>query len=94
MSVEFPVRLPNDLDAEVRKAAADAGLSLNAYIVRTLRQQSLRDALAAVGNEGALLVDTGHDDPAQDIRRCASRLGLPPYRPPTSPPPPPPGPAT
>lgn len=67
MSV-FTVRIPDDLDAEVRKAAADAGLSLNAYMVRTLREQTLREALAAVDGEGALLVDTGDDDPAEDIR--------------------------
>ena len=67
MSV-FTVRIPDDLDAEVRKAAADAGLSLNAYMVRTLREQTLRDALAAMDSEGALLVDTGDDDPAGDIR--------------------------
>ncbi len=67
MSV-FTVRIPDDLDAEVRKAAADAGLSLNAYMVRTLREQTLREALASVNSEGALLVDTGDDDPAEDIR--------------------------
>ncbi|WP_369036807.1 toxin-antitoxin system HicB family antitoxin [Streptomyces adonidis] len=67
MSV-FTVRIPDDLDAEVRKAAADAGLSLNAYMVRTLREQTLREALAAVDSEGVLLVDTGDDDPAEDIR--------------------------
>ena len=67
MSV-FTVRIPDDLDAEVRKAASDAGLSLNAYMVRILREQTLREALAAVDSEGALLVDTGDDDPAEDIR--------------------------
>ncbi|WP_405536038.1 type II toxin-antitoxin system HicB family antitoxin [Streptomyces sp. NBC_00075] len=67
MSV-FTVRIPDDLDAEVRKAAAEAGLSLNAYMVRTLREQTLREALAAVDSEGVLLVDTGDDDPAEDIR--------------------------
>ncbi|MGW7179702.1 toxin-antitoxin system HicB family antitoxin [Streptomyces sp. NPDC054855] len=67
MSV-FTVRIPDDLDAEVRKAAAEAGLSLNAYMVRTLRDQTLREALAAVDSEGVLLVDIGDDDPAGDIR--------------------------
>ncbi|WP_409056826.1 toxin-antitoxin system HicB family antitoxin [Streptomyces sp. SYP-A7185] len=67
MSV-FTVRIPDDLDAEVRKAAAEAGLSLNAYMVRTLRDQTLREALAAVDSAGVLLVDTGDDDPAGDIR--------------------------
>ncbi|MFD9564792.1 toxin-antitoxin system HicB family antitoxin [Streptomyces sp. NPDC059994] len=62
------VRIPDDLDADVRKAAADAGLSLNAYMVRTLREQTLREALATLDSEGALLVDTGDDDPAGDIR--------------------------
>lgn len=41
---------------------------MNAYMVRTLRAQTLREALAAVDSEGALLVDTGDDDPAGDIR--------------------------
>lgn len=62
------MRIPDDLDAEVRKAAAEAGLSLNAYMVRTLRDQTLREALAAVDSKGVLLVDTGDDDPAGDIR--------------------------
>ncbi|MFI1360769.1 hypothetical protein ACH4TV_45455 [Streptomyces sp. NPDC020898] len=67
-SVEFAVRLPDDLDAEVRKAAADAGLSLDAYVVRALRRHTLRAAPAAVDSEGALLGETGRDDPAEDIR--------------------------
>ncbi|MFC5718935.1 toxin-antitoxin system HicB family antitoxin [Streptomyces gamaensis] len=63
------VRIPDELDADVRRAAADSGLSLNAYLVRTLRRQMVREtaeAQAAMG--GVLLVDTGDDDPAGDIR--------------------------
>ncbi|MEV0265100.1 toxin-antitoxin system HicB family antitoxin [Streptomyces sp. NPDC050617] len=68
MSV-FTVRIPDDLDADVRKAAADTGLSLNAYMVRTLRRQMVKEAAeaqAALG--GVLLVDDGGPDPAGDIR--------------------------
>ncbi|MDT0450314.1 toxin-antitoxin system HicB family antitoxin [Streptomyces hesseae] len=68
MSV-FTVRIPDELDADVRKAAADSGLSLNAYMIRTLRRQMVKEAAeaqAAVG--GVLLVDTGDADPAGDIR--------------------------
>ncbi|MFH8979695.1 toxin-antitoxin system HicB family antitoxin [Streptomyces varsoviensis] len=68
MSV-FTVRIPDDLDADVRKAAADTGLSLNAYMVRTLRRQMAKEAAeaqAALG--GVLLVDDGVTDPAGDIR--------------------------
>ncbi|MEC4014883.1 toxin-antitoxin system HicB family antitoxin [Streptomyces sp. H27-D2] len=68
MSV-FTVRLSDDLDADVRKAAADSGLSLNAYMVRTLRHQMVKEAAeaqAAIG--GVLLVDDGDADPAGDIR--------------------------
>ncbi|MFI9718241.1 toxin-antitoxin system HicB family antitoxin [Streptomyces sp. NPDC052396] len=68
MSV-FTLRIPDELDAEVRKAAADSGLSLNAYMIRTLRRQMVKEAAeaqAAIG--GVLLVDTQDDDPAGDIR--------------------------
>ncbi|AZQ71615.1 toxin-antitoxin system HicB family antitoxin [Streptomyces luteoverticillatus] len=65
----FTVRIPDDLDSDVRKAAADSGLSVNAYMVRTLRRQVVKEAAeaqAAIG--GVLLVDTGAADPAEDIR--------------------------
>lgn len=67
MSV-FTVRIPDELDAEVRKAAADSGLSLNAYMVRTLHRQMIKEAAdlhMTIG--GVLLVDTGDTDPAGDI---------------------------
>ncbi|MBT2386881.1 toxin-antitoxin system HicB family antitoxin [Streptomyces sp. ISL-11] len=67
MSV-FTVRIPDELDAEVRKAAADSGLSLNAYMVRTLHRQMIKEAAEAqTAMGGVLLVDTGDADPAGDI---------------------------
>ena len=68
MSV-FTVRIPDELDADVRKAAADSGLSLNAYMVRSLQRQMIKEAAAAqTAAGGVLLVDTGEEtDPAGDI---------------------------
>jgi hypothetical protein len=56
------LRLPDDLDPAVRAAAADAGLSINAYIVRTLRREAVRDgarALKAAGFTAAHLCGEG-----------------------------------
>ncbi|MGW0909423.1 toxin-antitoxin system HicB family antitoxin [Streptomyces sp. NPDC002853] len=51
MSV-MTLRIPDDLDPSIRASAAAAGMSLNAYIVRAARRQSVLDAaqqLAALG---------------------------------------------
>lgn len=46
------LRIPDDLDSSIRAAAAAVGMSLNAYIVRAARRQSVLDAaqqLSALG---------------------------------------------
>lgn len=46
------LRIPDDLDPSIRAAAAAVGMSLNAYIVRAARRQSVLDAaqqLSALG---------------------------------------------
>lgn len=46
------LRIPDELDPSIRAGAKAAGLSLNAYIVRAVRRQSVIDAaqqLAALG---------------------------------------------
>jgi predicted HicB family RNase H-like nuclease len=46
------LRIPDDLDSSIKAGAKAAGLSLNAYIVRAVRRQSVIDAaqqLAALG---------------------------------------------
>lgn len=51
MSV-MTLRIPDDLDSSIKASANAAGLSLNAYIVRAVRRQSVIDAaqqLAALG---------------------------------------------
>jgi predicted HicB family RNase H-like nuclease len=51
MSV-FTIRVPDDLDPAVRKAAESSGLSLNAYVVRTLRREAVREAAAELAAAG------------------------------------------
>ncbi|WP_338895947.1 toxin-antitoxin system HicB family antitoxin [Streptomyces sp. TG1A-60] len=56
MSV-MTLRIPDELDSSIRASAKAAGLSLNAYIVRAVRRQSVHDAaqqLAALGLGGEL----------------------------------------
>ncbi|MGI5197885.1 toxin-antitoxin system HicB family antitoxin [Streptomyces sp. CA-288835] len=51
MSV-MTLRIPDDLEPSIKASAKAAGLSLNAYIVRAVRRQSVIDAaqqLAALG---------------------------------------------
>ncbi|MFJ3667326.1 toxin-antitoxin system HicB family antitoxin [Streptomyces sp. NPDC090106] len=46
------LRIPDDLAPSIRAAAADAGLSVNAYVVRAARRAATLDAgrhLAALG---------------------------------------------
>lgn len=46
------LRIPDDLAPSIRTAASEAGMSLNAYVVRAARRQATLDAahqLAALG---------------------------------------------
>jgi predicted HicB family RNase H-like nuclease len=52
MTVDMTLRLPDHLAPSVRSAAQTAGLSMNEYVVRAVRRQSVLDAaqqLAALG---------------------------------------------
>ncbi|MEU9446437.1 toxin-antitoxin system HicB family antitoxin [Streptomyces sp. NPDC048304] len=51
------LRIPDDLAPSIRAAAAEAGLSVNAYVVRAARRAATLDAaqqLAALGLAGDL----------------------------------------
>ncbi|MFF0451574.1 toxin-antitoxin system HicB family antitoxin [Streptomyces sp. NPDC004609] len=46
------LRMPDDVDASVRQAAAAAGLSLNAYIVRAAQRAAVLDAARQLASLG------------------------------------------
>ncbi|MEU5957964.1 toxin-antitoxin system HicB family antitoxin [Streptomyces sp. NPDC047525] len=46
------LRIPDDLDPSIRASAEAAGMSLNAYIVRAARRQSVLDAAQQLADLG------------------------------------------